>query len=368
MQTIQFSVRSLSEVNREEWNQLYLDSTSRNVYFSYAYVKSIVETLQEKFHPDRIIMGYCNDRLVIIQPIKLWRNGWHTKIEFFKPFMGDHIEPLYLEENKTEHLNALIDFIMEELKPDLIYGRALSEEFTDFLEHHKQLHVRKTTSYAVPYLTLPETLDEYWDKYKRKFRHELRRRIKVAENEGITMRVVEPHQLPEGYSMKAALENLNRLHGLRWGKKGFGTFDFSEPYIQAFHARFAEQKHCVMYPSFIELLHNGEVIGSRYALVTPHYYIGYYHTFNPEYHSFGIGNLLLYYSFKYAIERGNKVFDFKRGEGYKHQWTSEISMNHDMLIPVTWKGHLLVQPKRLSVTKAKVKSKLKHALSDLKLF
>lgn len=367
MQTIHFIVRSLPEVSREEWDQLYLDSTSRNVYFSFAYVKSIVETLPKKYHPDRIIMGYCNDRLAIIQPIKLWQNNWNTTLEFFKPFMGDHIEPLYLEEDKTAHLTALIDFILKEFQPDAIYGRALSDDFTSFLAQHKALHVRKTGSYAVPYLTLPATVDAYWERYKRKFRHELRRRIKVAEKEGITLRIVEPHRLPEGYSMKAALDNLKRLHQLRWGEKGFGTFDFSEPDIQNFHARYCEQKHCVMYPSFIELVHNGEVIGSRYALVTPYYYVGYYHSFNPEYHSFGIGNLLLYHSFKYAIERGNKVFDFKRGEGYKHQWTDEMSMNHDVLIPLTWKGHFLIQPKRFSVAGSMVKAKLKHALSEFRI-
>ncbi len=369
MQTIRFTTCSLSEIKREKWDKLYLECNSRNVYFSYAYVRSIIETLPKKYHPDRIITGYCGDRLALIQPIKLQQNGLCTVIEFFKPFMGDHVEPLYLKEYKVPHLNALLDYMLHEFQPDLIYGRALSDDFTTFLETQRNdLNIKEPEHYAVPYMTLPATMDDYWAMYKPKFRSELRRRLKVAEREGFRFRIVEPRNMPEGYSMKAALENLKRLHQLRWGKKGFGSFDFSEPFIQDFHARFSEQIHCVMYPSFIEILHHDEVIGSRYALVTPHYYVGYYHSFNPEYHSFGIGNLLLYHSFEYAIERGNKIFDFKRGEGYKHQWTSEVVRNHDVNIVLTWRGHLWMQQKKISNKGTRIKEKMKSALSELRSF
>lgn len=350
MSSTRFDILSPSAVNEEAWEELYRDNHSKNVYCHPAYFKAIDAVLPDNFRPDYIITLHCEERLVLLQPIKIRHTWLGNTLELLKPFMGDHVEPLCEDAHREQYLHALIDFVKNEMRPSLIYGRALTSDFTAFLtDHRADLHVKIQHSYRVPFMNLPDSAEVLLEQYKSKFRRELQRRIKVGEKDGIEVRIVENDCLPEHYSMEAAVENLNHLHQLRWKKNEHGKYDFSKELVQKFHNQIHVQSkgEHTMYPSFLELLHKGQVIGSRYALVTPHCYVGYYHSFDPAYRSFGIGNLLLYYSLKYAIEKNIHLFDFKRGEeSYKYTWTSDWDHNYDIIIPLGWKGRILFRLKK----------------------
>ncbi len=351
LKSIEFSILSPAAIKKEEWETLYLKSDSKNIYCHPSYIQAITEILPSNFHPDYMIALHNGEGFVLLQPVKIRLTWLGLSLEFLKPFMGEHVEPLCTPEHKTEYFHAMMDFIIQEIRPNLIFGRALNAGFTAFLtEKRADLKAKVTNTYRVPYLQLPGTLDGLLNQYKPKFKRELLRRVRVAEKDGIEVRIVEADHHPDNYTMEDALENLSKLHQLRWGKNGHGRYDFSKKTIQEFHNQVI--KHTggsdILYPSFLELLHHGKVIGSLYALVTPTTCVFYYHSFDPAYRSSGLGNLLLIHILKYAIDKNLQLFDFKRGEdAYKYTWSSEWDPNYDVSIPMDWRGKVMLKNKKL---------------------
>ena len=73
---------------------------------------------------------------------------------------------------------------------------------------------------------------------------------------------------------------------------------------------------------FGEALHQGEVIGSQFGLLTKNRFYAMQIGFLPQYANLGIGNLLIYQVMLALIDKKIPIFDFLQGEDpYKLEWT-----------------------------------------------
>ncbi len=337
-----FDIRPFTSIDEQQWNALWRQSRSRNIFYDHGYLSAILRTLPENYHFQQVVTLESKGQLVLVQPIVRQRIWMGEVLHFFSPFYGDHVEPVCAPEAREAYWNGLLDFLRRQSGVDLICGNGLSELFTGFLQAKELgLHPQLIRQHPVIELELPGSLEAFWGLYRSNFRSSLRRRIRVAEREGMQVRYVET-----GDAQQQSLKAVRDLHLKRWAGRLFGATDFSMPVVQRFHENLLEQPRGGIHPLFVEILDGDKVIASNYALLSPETMILYHHCFDPDYHSFGMGDLLAFYSIDYAIRKKLKRIDFKRGEEvYKTKWTNSKTENFDIVIPLTGKGKMIAQQK-----------------------
>ena len=358
-----FHLTTFEQIPKDDWNALFLESRTVNLFYHRAFIQALKTAWPEK-QPDGIIAGYRDDRLVLIQPYKVINTVVGRVVEILRMPTADCIEPVVAENDRREILQAFFKFLQETLRPDMLLAHSLTRPFHSMLnEYFTGRDVRHGEHQKGYSLDIPGSMAEFWALYKSNFRSQLKKKIKIGQEAGLVFRIVEATQLPPGYDMQQAIENHTRLHKMRFDSMNRASF-FVQPDFQIFHKHLCNHPggaSCVL--SFTEVLLDGAVIGSLYGVRAPHAYIYLMVGFDPGFASLSLGNLMIYYTIENLIHHQVKYFDFKCGEEpYKERWATGFYEKFNVYVCFNTRGRLLY----FNLYAAQIMKKLRRAPGKLK--
>ncbi len=122
-------------------------------------------------------------------------------------------------------------------------------------------------------------------------------------------------------SLAPALSDFFHLHALRWSADG-GSQGIKGPTVEAFHRDathlLAERGRLRLYTMRV----GGAAVASVYGLFHGGAFLYFQSGYDPAWRNRSVGLVLVGETFKDALERGCREYDFLRGtEGYKADWT-----------------------------------------------
>jgi CelD/BcsL family acetyltransferase involved in cellulose biosynthesis len=168
-------------------------------------------------------------------------------------------------------------------------------------------------------LNLDKPFEAYVQSLSKSLRYDVRRASRPPFSTGnATIKVAS------GRQVAGSLEQLFRLHELRWRRRWQpGAFPNR---LKNFHFEWAQraEERGWLELSILEL--EGEPIGALYAMALGEATYYYQAGMDPTKNSISPGTLLVADAIRRATERGDKHFDFLRGdEGYKRRWLPQNS-------------------------------------------
>ena len=171
-----------------------------------------------------------------------------------------------------------------------------------------------------PYITLVGTFDKYLMTLTQKHRYKVRlfgKRLAAAHK-------VELEVATEPSQVRPALEEMFRLHAMRWTLKTDDVSGFDDPAVHAFH-RLATERLAADGAIRIFLLRcDGRAVAACYCLVYAGRMYFFQPGFDPEFRKLHVGKVLLARVIERCYEERLTEFDFLRGtEEYKFDWTSQ---------------------------------------------
>ena len=331
----------LDDICQSAWRSLLLESGSRNVYYDRSFLDAAAQAWPER-RPTAAIVGYRGERLVFLQPYRVTKNFLGTTVYLADIPTADHIEPIVAPDGRAEIIREFRKYLIESLKPDLVVGSSLTRDFACQLADGFGISaVRSGANRHGWFLDLPQSLDGFWKQYRSNFRSQLRRKIRKAGSAGLEFRIVTEGALPAGYDLQSALDNLLRLHKLRFDSLNRRSF-FLKPEFLSFHKHICQRAtNQSMSISFTEAIHHGQVVGSMYGIRAPHAYVFLMTGFDPRFAKLSPGSLLLFHTIRDLIGRNVKLFDFKCGdEAYKRRWANGRYDNFDLEVVLTARGRI----------------------------
>ncbi len=168
-----------------------------------------------------------------------------------------------------------------------------------------------------PYAPLPASFDEYLAGLSSNLRYNFRRRNRGLTRQGPTELV----EWTTGPGLKAAFEELVRLHRMRFEQRGQES-TFLNPKVQAFHAIVLESLARRNWVRLYLLRVGGEAVAALYGFSLGDRFLFYQSGMNPAWSGASVGLVLMGRTIERAIETGHKEYDFLQGdEEYKLQWT-----------------------------------------------
>lgn len=171
-----------------------------------------------------------------------------------------------------------------------------------------------------PYISLAGTYDKYLMAVTQKHRYEVRlfgKRLAAAHK-------VELEVASEPAQVGPALEEVFRLHAMRWALKTDDVSGFDDPAVHAFH-RLASERLAADGAIRIFLLRcDGRAVAACYCLVYAGRMYFFQAGFDPEFRKLHVGKALLGGAVERCYEERLVEFDFLRGtEQYKSYWTAQ---------------------------------------------
>jgi CelD/BcsL family acetyltransferase involved in cellulose biosynthesis len=166
-----------------------------------------------------------------------------------------------------------------------------------------------------PELKLPDSVEGLAQIFPARKRRTLRMIANRAARRGQVKMLSHADRSPE-----AMLDELFRLHGLRWRSQGEAGV-LADPRLRDFHRsavpRLAEAGVLRLYA-----LQIGDAIAAvYYGFLQDQRAYGYLTGFDPAFEFESPGTLLLEYAIQEAVREGARYFDFLRGsEAYKYEW------------------------------------------------
>lgn len=173
-----------------------------------------------------------------------------------------------------------------------------------------------------PYTELPSTWEAFLQGLGKKNRYNVGYYRRLLERDfALWIGRVGPEDL------ESAMEELFRLHRLRWKQRHLPGAFYSEA-IRGFHRSVAPALLETRTLDLYRLDLDGRTAAVLYCFAQNgrgYYYLG---GFDPEYSRYSVGTVLTAYAIQQSIARGHSVFDFLRGdEPYKYRWNVKERFN-----------------------------------------
>lgn len=314
---------------REEWKQLFA-ATECSPFLSWEWLS----TWYKSFGSNRslfIIKVYREDQLIGLMPLCLQNKKVFGMNLVHLGFIGeetggaDYLDLIAKSEDKAEILPAIFDFLKNENCFDLICLESLSSDSStaEFLQNFSsdkaanRLRCAARTTEICPQVNLAGGWETILKQSKRASNFK-RRRKQLEKMPDFEFRsVTSPDETAD------AFERFYRLHEKRWLKDG-GSELSGHPRLLSF------QRDLVLGMAQSELLRfdeiwvEGECRASVYGLDDGRAFYYYNSGYDLEWSNFSVGLVLIGLSVEAAIERGNTLYDFLRGdETYKFDWANE---------------------------------------------
>lgn len=234
---------------------------------------------------------------------------------------ADYLDLIAKPEDKREILPAVFDFLKKDNCFEVICLENLSEKSAtaDFLRNLEKRSFRgiEETTAICPQIDLKGGWESVLKQSRRasNFKRRLKRLEKMPDFEFRS--VTSP---PE---TGAAFERFFRLHEQRWREKG-GSELSGHPRLVSFQRDLAARLASSGLLRFEELWAKGECRASVYGLDDGKTFYYYNAGYDLQWSDLSVGLVLIGLSVKNAIERGNTIYDFLRGdETYKFDWANQ---------------------------------------------
>lgn len=201
---------------------------------------------------------------------------------------------------------------LAEVDTSLIDLHQLRDDFAHELVAH--LPVEPIPQAVCLVLDLDRSYDAYVQSLGKSLRYDVRRLEKPPFADG-SARI----EIATDATLLPALDHLFRLHAMRWRRR-WQPGAFPAP-LRRFHMEWAT---CAQAQGRLELsvlIHDDAPIGALYVMRVNESAYYYQAGMDPAQNSISPGTLLVASAIRRAIERGDRTFDFLRGdESYKRRW------------------------------------------------
>ncbi|HEX8264209.1 MAG TPA: GNAT family N-acetyltransferase [Pyrinomonadaceae bacterium] len=320
---------NILESLRGDWKQLFA-ATECSPFLAWEWLS----TWYKWFGGNRdlfVIKAYRQNQLIGLLPLCLQEKrvlGLKLKrLAFIGEAQGgaDYLDLIAKPEDKIEILSAILDFLKKENCFDLICLENLASDSAtaDFLLNfnepqtkHRLRRAAQTTA-VCPQVELSGNWETTLKQSKRA--SNFKRRLKQLEK----MPGFEFRSVTSPFEAADAFERFYRLHEKRWLKSG-GSELSGHPRLVSFQRDLVPALAQAGFIRFDELWVEGECRASVYGLDDGRAFYYYNSGYDLEWSSRSVGLVLIGLSIKNAIERGNSLYDFLRGnETYKFDWSNK---------------------------------------------
>ncbi len=237
---------------------------------------------------------------------------------------ADQLDIVAAPSDKSVVAAAMVEYIQSEKHCDIASFENLSadsdaaKKLSDHQCHQNGsiANLSISTQASCPQIDLRDGWDSILGHCKRK--DNFKRRLKKLEKmDGFEFRSVS-----DPAETGAAFERFLRLHQLRWESSG-GSELSGHPRLIAFQRQVVSALSDTGIIRFDELWADGECRASVYGLDNGRTFYYYNSGYDGDYARYSVGLVLLGLSVKNAVERGNDLYDFLRGEeNYKFEWAN----------------------------------------------
>ncbi len=334
------------------WQQLITTSQTSSPFLTYEWISEWWATYHNRLkNPELkiIVLADSNQRLAIL-PLFVHQKKL-TPTSKFKvlQFMGtefessDYLDIIAPETQKALYLQQIFSspIFLKLIKsvdvldlPNITDDASLltsKKMIEQIIGNRSYLYRTKTC----PYIELPQTVDAFLQNLSRNLRSNLRRTQNKFNKNGLTIEVVNNEQ-----ELDQAIRRLFELHGMRFAAKQANTkFVFEKRGV--FHQRIAKIFLRNHWLQLYQIKDQRTVIGSLYCYKFGESMMYMQGGFDPSYHKFALGNLIILRAITDAIEMKYKIFDFMRGnEAYKARWATHYRYLNELIFPITLKAKL----------------------------
>lgn len=320
---------SVFESLREEWKQLFAVAQC-SPFLSFDYLSTWYKWFGTNRTP-LILKAYRQNHLIGLLPLCLQEKrvlGLKLKqLVFIGEAQGgaDYLDLIAKPEDKIEILSAILDFLKKENYFDLICLENLASDSATvgFLRDFKQPESKSRLRRAAQTTAVCPQIDLFggWESVLKQSKRasNFKRRLKQLEK----MSGFEFRSITSFVEAGDAFERFYRLHEKRWAKSG-GSELSGHPRLVSFQRDLVPKLAQAGLIRFDELWVEGECRASVYGLDDGRAFYYYNSGYDLEWASRSVGLVLIGLSIKNAIERGNFLYDFLRGdETYKFDWSNK---------------------------------------------
>jgi len=313
---------------REEWNSLLQVSAADTVFLTWEWVSA----WWKNYGSDKtlwLLRIRDGDSVVALVPLYLKtfrRYGFSYTGAYFVgdgSADSDYLDVIVRKGDEERVAQTFAAFCLDgKLPADLLFLNEVPEtsDVLNHLQHGVQGWHWQQTEIPCMYVDLPDD----WETYLRGLAPRMRTKIRSLTRELERNRVVRYEGSPSEEQLAGRLEDLFRLHRLRWQTKNregvfvsvnkrrfyyemssnFLAKDWLRFYSLAVGNKYVAHQFCFEYKETMFLLQEG---------------------FDPEWADLGIGNVLRAHVFRDCIERGVKRYDLLGGATpHKQSWGGTI--------------------------------------------
>lgn len=267
-----------------------------------------------------------------LMPLTLDRSKRPRSIRFAGAALGDRFHPVCAQVDESDVAAAAVACLEQKGRLAGVVRLEQIEPGCPWLEAMREAPERNLKMTEQPYAPLPYVRlhgldwDGYLAKRSRNFRSQIRRRERALRNKhGMISRLATEDTL------EADLDELFRLHALRWGDREYSPL--LEPDAQAMLRSFCA---AALGHGWLRL-HVGEIegrtIGALLAWQIGSTYAYYNSGFDPAYSKQSVGRVLVALALQEAIKEGADEFDMLLGrEDYKRSFTDDARIGGTVVL------------------------------------
>ncbi len=325
---------------RADWDALLLSAEAASVFMSWEWNHHWWKHYGRN-QSLRIITVWEDEQLKAVLPLYLQRTTiYGFRVLTSARFIGtggdtspDYLGPILEPTMASQAIPLLVGYLLNN-QPDWQVLRLsdLDRNSAFFAELEQQcaaMHLPCTTAVSarIAFVALPPTWDDYLATVHRDRRNTIRR----------TRRKVESQHQGRFYVVSSEAEvddilaSLIALHHRRWQGNPNGHA-FSTPEYVGFHGDVVRACARRDWIRFYCLEADGKRIAVFYCYRFRNQIFYFQAGFDPDYERLRPGLVLIGHALEHAIEEGNFIFDFLRGEHpYKTQWGKSRRETHTMV-------------------------------------
>ena len=249
----------------------------------------------------------------------------------------DYVDLICSPSDYESCLKALVQHLQQQAFDMIELDATQDNRLADVLQHTltRYRHEARTTE-SVWRLEVPGS----WDEFRSNSKSSLRRKLNKSEKR-IASGEFQIATTANDLAFDGAFEQLKQLHALRWLSKGhkgvFNSPSFTE-FLETATRELSQEERC----EIVTVTHKGQTIGAQLYLTAAAGFQFYQSGYCPNAMKLEPGYLMFVFMIQRAIERGDTLFDFLRGdEPYKSYWgakpqpQSKLRLFAKRLLPTT---------------------------------
>jgi CelD/BcsL family acetyltransferase involved in cellulose biosynthesis len=252
------------------------------------------------------------------------------------PAAADHLGPIGVDRCDVVDA-AIIDHLIEQPPADLLVVDGLDADtaFARRLCAHARANGGSVTSSPCPFLVLPSSFDEYLADRSRNYRHGFRRGLRAIERSGGRFETIDT-----AADVEPTIEAMVRLH---LAARADAPSTFRDPAMVRFHVEVSSRLFALGLLRLHRLVVDERILGVDYCWRSGAAVHAYAAGYDPAWTVASVGDQLLAYAIRSAIDEGVGTFDLLRGEEpYKLRIANGVRHDLSVTCPLTRRGRVLL--------------------------